>query len=92
MFKFYVAFICGGIILGMKQEIRYYSDEVHDDFAQTNIDAVPLPAGFKYHSDNIFRRLRSFFIYRILATPACFCPTKVAVFTAMIPGVHWPMA
>ena len=24
--------------------------------------------------------------------PACFCPTKVAVFTAMMPGVHWPMA
>ena len=77
MFKFYVAFICGGIILGMKQEIRYYSDEVHDDFAQTNIDAVPLPAGFKYHSDNIFRRLRSFFIYRVLATPACFLYCKL---------------
>ena len=26
------------------------------------------------------------------ATPASFCPTKVAVFTAMTPGVHWPMA
>ena len=24
--------------------------------------------------------------------PCCFCPTKVAVFTAMMPGVHWPMA
>ena len=26
------------------------------------------------------------------AAPFCFCPTKVAVFTAMTPGVHWPMA
>ena len=25
-------------------------------------------------------------------TPACFCPTNVAVLTAMTPGVHWPMA
>ena len=24
--------------------------------------------------------------------PACFWPTKVAVLTAMMPGVHWPMA
>ena len=24
--------------------------------------------------------------------PACFCPTNVAVLTAMTPGVHWPMA
>ena len=26
------------------------------------------------------------------STPRCFCPTKVAVLTAMMPGVHWPMA
>ena len=26
------------------------------------------------------------------STPACFCPTKVAVFTAIMPGVHCPMA
>ena len=26
------------------------------------------------------------------ATPASFYPTNVAVFTAMTPGVHWPMA
>ena len=25
-------------------------------------------------------------------TPRYLCPTKVAVFTAMTPGVHWPMA
>ena len=25
-------------------------------------------------------------------TPRCFCPTKVAVLTAMMPGVHWPIA
>ena len=24
--------------------------------------------------------------------PAIFWPTKVAVFTAIMPGVHWPMA
>ena len=24
--------------------------------------------------------------------PPYFCPMKVAVFTAMMPGVHWPMA
>lgn len=26
------------------------------------------------------------------AMPALFWPMKVAVFTAMTPGVHWPMA
>lgn len=26
------------------------------------------------------------------ATPRSFWPIKVAVFTAMMPGVHWPMA
>ena len=61
----------------MQTQIRYYSDEVHDDFANTNIKAKPLPADFKYHSNNILVRLRSFVLYRIIATPAAFIYAKL---------------
>lgn len=61
----------------MEEQIRYYSDELHDDFANTNIVAKPLPKDFKYNSDGFFSRLRRFIVYRIIATPAVFFTQKV---------------
>ena len=61
----------------MELKIRYYSDEVHDDFANTNIKTEPLPKDFKYNKNDIFSRLRRFIVYRVLATPAVFFIQKV---------------
>ncbi len=47
----------------------YYSDEVHEDFARTHINPRPLKSNFKYHTRNPLVRARTFFIYRIIATP-----------------------
>ena len=61
----------------MENEIRYYSDEVHDDFAGTGINTQPLPEDFKYHSKNPLAAIRRFIVYRIIATPATFLYTKL---------------
>lgn len=56
---------------------RYYSDEVHDDFANTHIKAKPLPKNFKYHTRNPLVAARRFFIYRIIACPAIWIASKL---------------
>ena len=61
----------------MEKEIRYYSDEVHDDFANTNINTTPLPKDFVYHSRNPFVAARRFVMYRLIATPAVFLYMKL---------------
>ena len=53
----------------MELQKRYYSDEVHDDFAETHIKTQPLPKGFKFHSMNPFVVVRRFIVYRLIATP-----------------------
>lgn len=61
----------------MENEIRYYSDEVRDDFAGTGIKTQPLPENFKYHSRNPLVAVRRFLVYRVLATPLTFIYTKL---------------
>ncbi len=53
----------------MEREIRYYTDELNDDFAGTNIKTIHLPENFKYHSKNPFKAIRAFFLYRFVVTP-----------------------
>ena len=53
----------------MELQKRYYSDEVHDDFAETHIKTQPLPKGFEFHSMNPFVVVRRFIVYRLIATP-----------------------
>lgn len=60
----------------MEQEIKYYSDEVRDDFAGTNINTKRLDAKFKYYTRNPLVALRKFFIYRCLVTPIVFIYNK----------------
>lgn len=61
----------------MELQKRYYTDEVHDDFAETHIEAKPLTKDFKYHSMNPLIVLRRFVIYRLIATPVVFLWMKV---------------
>ena len=61
----------------MELQKRYYTDEVHDDFAETHIEAKPLTKDFKYHSMNPLIVLRRFVIYRLIATPVVFLWMRV---------------
>lgn len=61
----------------MELQKRYYTDEVHDDFAETHIEAKPLTKDFKYHSMNPLIVLRRFVIYRLIATPLVFLWMRV---------------
>lgn len=61
----------------MEQEIRYYSDEAHDDFANTHIKTKQLNPDFKYYTSNPLIRLRKFVIYRCIITPIVFLYVKV---------------
>jgi 1-acyl-sn-glycerol-3-phosphate acyltransferase len=61
----------------MEQEIRYYSDEVNDDFANTDIKTVHLTKSFKYYSNNFFMRLRKLFNYRCIVTPVTYIYNKL---------------
>ena len=61
----------------MEIQTRYYTDEVHDDFAGTHIDTKPLPKNFKYHSRNPLVAIRRFIVYRFIATPVVFFYMKL---------------
>lgn len=56
----------------MEREIRYYTDEVHDDFAGTHIAPRPLTKKFKYHTRNPLVAVRRFIMYRLVATPVIY--------------------
>lgn len=52
-----------------KQKIIYYSDELNDDFANTNIKQKNLGKNFKYIHKNIFWNIFSFIVYYLIAFP-----------------------
>lgn len=55
----------------------YYSDELLDDFSNTNIKRKKLGPKFKYVHKNIFWRAICFFIYFIVAIPLVFIINKI---------------
>ena len=52
-----------------EQKIYYYSDEVNDDFAGTNITRKPLPDDYEHLNKGFWRRLRRGIIYYCLVRP-----------------------
>ena len=56
---------------------RYYSDLLNDDFAGTNIECKPIDDNFKYESKNIFFKLGSFILYRVIARPILYLFIKI---------------
>jgi 1-acyl-sn-glycerol-3-phosphate acyltransferase len=59
------------------QEIRYYSDLINDDFADTKIETKRLPENYKYHSKNPLRAIRKLLVYRCLVTPLTWVYNKL---------------
>lgn len=58
-------------------KVRFYSDLLNDDFAGTNIDCKPIDDNFKYESNNIFFKLGSFILYRLIARPILYLFIKI---------------
>ncbi|MCQ2087443.1 MAG: 1-acyl-sn-glycerol-3-phosphate acyltransferase [Bacilli bacterium] len=57
-------------------KILYYSDELNDDFAGTDINQKKLPQNFKYISKNIFYVIGKFLI-TVLLTPIIYLVLKI---------------
>lgn len=53
----------------MKRKILYYSDPLHDDFAKTNIQTLPLPENYKYLHTGILYRAAKFLLYDLIVRP-----------------------
>ena len=51
-----------------KQEIRYYENELEDDFAENNgnIEKVRIDKNYKYLHNNIFWKIGAFIVYRLV--------------------------
>lgn len=59
-----------------KRKVIYYSDELNDDFAGTNIEQQKLPDDFKYINNNLFYKIGAFLITWII-TPIIFLVNKI---------------
>lgn len=61
----------------MKNKTIYYSDELNDDFSNSDIKAIKIDKDYKYIHKNIFWRLGHFIFYRLIAIPFAFIYTKI---------------
>lgn len=53
----------------MKPQTIYYSDEVNDDFAGTDIERKPLPENYKYIKKGFWGKLSKLIVYYIVVLP-----------------------
>lgn len=60
-----------------EEEIIYYSDELNDDFANSNIQAIKIDENYKYIHTNPFWKMAEFFVHRILFTFPCYIYSKL---------------
>ncbi len=68
------------------KRVYYYSDELNDDFAGTNIRRKPLPADYDYFPENPVRKFFGFLLYRVLVTPVVFLFEKIVYREKIING------
>ena len=64
----------------LPKKIVYYSDEINEDFAGTNIKTKQTPKDYKYINKNIFFRAFSFVLYYFIAFPLVWTINKVVYF------------
>ena len=55
-----------------EQKVYYYSDELNDDFAGTNIERKPLPDDYEFLNKGFWAGLRRFIFYYCLVRPLVF--------------------
>lgn len=57
--------------------VIFYTDEQHDDFANTNFNTITVDKDFNFVPQNIFWRAASFLLYYIIALPIIFLLSKL---------------
>ena len=55
----------------------YYTDELHDDFAGTDIDTKKISGSYRYLTQNPVRKGFAWFLHHIIATPIVFLYNKI---------------
>lgn len=61
----------------MKEKVIYYTDELNDDFAKTEIQRKPLGVKYKYIHKNTLWRVVCFIVYYVVAIPLVFIINKI---------------
>lgn len=61
----------------MENKVYYYKDELNDDFADGNINPIIIDQNYKYIHKNIFWKISSFIVYRLIAMPIAFVYSKM---------------
>jgi len=61
----------------VSRKVIYYSDELNDDFAGTDIDPRPIDGSYRYINDSPWWRTAAFFVYRMIATPVVWLLCKL---------------
>lgn len=68
----------------MEKKIIYYTDELNDDFAGLDSSNVSFGDDYKYIHKNIFWKIGSFIVYRIIMTPIAYLYLKLKFKTKFI--------
>lgn len=61
----------------MSKKVIYYSDELHDDFAGTDVDTCTIPDDFTFVNKNPLWRFAEAVLYRGIATPLVWLIAKI---------------
>ncbi len=61
----------------MSRKVIYYSDELNDDFAGTNICAKAIDGSYRYINASAWWKIAAFAVYRIFATPVVWLLCKL---------------
>ncbi len=60
-----------------KKQIYYYTDEQNEEFYKTNFKTKKIDKNYKYVSNNIFYKIVTFILYRMIATTYAFIYIKI---------------
>ena len=60
----------------MEKKLYYYTDELNDDFAEKSINPIKIDENYKYVHKNVFWKIGSFIVYRLIALPIAFVYSK----------------
>ena len=61
----------------MNQRVIYYSDELNDDFAGTDISACSIDENYNYLPSSLLWKIAEFIVYRVIATPVAWLLCKI---------------
>lgn len=61
----------------MKQKVRYYVDELNDDFSKARRKTLYIGGDYNYVKKGFLNNLAAFFVYRIVMVPVAFLYVKI---------------